>query len=48
MSWMGISSADPDSLQDHIVQFVDSSGGFRTRRSFIADYLVILCVGFVE
>ncbi|MCI19762.1 hypothetical protein A2U01_0040922, partial [Trifolium medium] len=34
-SWIGISSADPDLLQDHFVQIIHSSRGMRARRSFL-------------
>jgi len=34
-SWISISSADLDSLQDHLVHFIHSSGGLRARRSFM-------------
>jgi hypothetical protein len=40
-SWIGISSADPNLLQNHFVQFINSSEGFRARRSFLQ--LVLLC-----
>ncbi|MCI35872.1 70 kDa peptidyl-prolyl isomerase, partial [Trifolium medium] len=34
-SWIGFSSADPNLLQNHFVQFTHSSGGMRVRRSFL-------------
>ncbi|MCI52511.1 glutamate-gated kainate-type ion channel receptor subunit GluR5, partial [Trifolium medium] len=34
-AWIGISSADPELLQDHFVQFIYCSGGLRARRSFL-------------
>jgi hypothetical protein len=34
-SWIDISSAGPDKLQDHFVQFIHSSGGLRVCRSFL-------------
>jgi hypothetical protein len=40
-SWIGVSSADPVSLQDHFLQFIHFAGGFRARRSFVQ--LVWLC-----
>jgi hypothetical protein len=40
-SWIGISSADPDRLHDHFIQFTHSSGGLRARGSFLQ--LVWLC-----
>jgi len=46
-SWIDISSADSNSLLDHFVQFVDSSGGSRTRRSFM-HIIWLLCLGLVE
>jgi hypothetical protein len=40
-SWIGVSSADPISLQDHFLQFIHSAGGVRAHRSFMQ--LVWLC-----
>ncbi|KAK2440989.1 hypothetical protein QL285_012338 [Trifolium repens] len=40
-SWIGVSSADPISIQDHFLQFIHSAGGLRARRSFMQ--LVWLC-----
>jgi hypothetical protein len=34
-SWVGISSVDPVSIQDHFVQFTYSVGGSRARHSFL-------------
>jgi hypothetical protein len=41
-SWVGISSADPVSIQDHFVQFSFSAGGSRARRCFLQ--LLWLCI----
>jgi hypothetical protein len=40
-SWVGISSADPVSIQDHFVRFTYSAGGSRAWRSFLQ--LLWLC-----
>jgi hypothetical protein len=40
-SWVDISTADPLSIQEHFVQFTDSAGGYRARRSFLQ--LLWLC-----
>ncbi|CAJ2629641.1 unnamed protein product [Trifolium pratense] len=40
-SWLGVVATDAEMLQDHFVQFVNCSGGFRARRSFLQ--LVWLC-----
>jgi hypothetical protein len=40
-SWVGFSSVDPMSIQDHFVQFSHSIGGSRARRSFLQ--LLWLC-----
>jgi hypothetical protein len=40
-SWVGFSSVDPVSIQDHFVQFSHSAGGSRARRSFLQ--LLWLC-----
>ena len=40
-SWISISSAYRDSLHDHLVQFIHSSGGLWARRSFLQ--LIWLC-----
>jgi len=40
-SWIGIFSADPDLVHDHLVQFIHSSGGLWVRRSFLQ--LIWLC-----
>ncbi|PNY00278.1 cytochrome p450 [Trifolium pratense] len=34
-AWIGIQTTDSDQLQDHLVQFVHSSGGLRACRSFL-------------
>jgi hypothetical protein len=44
-SWIGISSADLNSLRDHFIQFIHSSGGTRVRRSFLQ--LIWLCCTWV-
>ncbi|MCH79613.1 cysteine-rich receptor-like protein kinase, partial [Trifolium medium] len=40
-AWIGVSTADPDSLQDHLTQFSYSAGGARARRLFLQ--LIWLC-----
>ncbi|PNX78686.1 cysteine-rich receptor-like protein kinase, partial [Trifolium pratense] len=34
-SWIGISSADPEMVQEHLIQFTHCSRGPRARRSFM-------------
>ncbi|MCH80569.1 70 kDa peptidyl-prolyl isomerase [Trifolium medium] len=40
-AWIGISTTDPNTLQDHLVQFTYSVGGSQSRRSFMQ--LIWLC-----
>jgi hypothetical protein len=44
--WVGISSADPLSLDDHFLQFVHSAGGSRARRFFM-QLLWLCCIWVV-
>ncbi|KAK2394225.1 hypothetical protein QL285_056080 [Trifolium repens] len=45
-SWIGFSSVDTQQLPDHFLQFIYSSGGLRSRRSFL-HLIWLVCVWVV-
>jgi len=44
-AWIGADSVDPQHIMDHFTQFAYSSGGFKSRRSFLQ--LIWLCTVWV-
>jgi len=48
ISWISVSSADSDLLQDHLVQFIHSSEGSRACHILSFSLFIMLYLGYVE